>query len=168
MPITGKFDADRGDLVLTRTVLAPRDRIWEHLSSSDRLETWFGTFSGDPTSGRVMVTMLAEPGEAAPTEYVIHACEKGLLLTVSSGMGEDTWRLSLTLADADADSGDGGAVVSLRHHDLPADMLEHVGPGWEWYLDRLTGAVTGGVIPGMDVWNSEYMSLSAEYAALAR
>ena len=58
--------------------------------------------------------------------------------------------------------------LALRHHDLPADMLEHVGPGWEWYLDRLVGAVTGMGVPGMDVWDAQYMSRAPEYAALGR
>lgn len=180
MPITGILDAAGPDLVLTRTVAAPAARIWEHLHRSELLATWFGTFTGDPASGSVMVTMTAEPGEATASEYTIHACEPGRLLTVSSSMGEDTWRLSLELADGgagaapsagagvDADRIGGGSTrLTLRHHDVPREMLQYVGPGWEWYLDRLSGAVTGGAVPGMDVWDSEYMSLGAEYGALA-
>ncbi|MGO1926279.1 MAG: SRPBCC domain-containing protein [Brachybacterium tyrofermentans] len=164
MSITGALDNAGADLVLARTVAAPAARIWEHLHCSELLATWFGTFTGDPASGSVMVTMAAEPGEATASEYTIHACEPGRLLTVSSSMGEDTWRLSLELADAD---GGDGARVALRHHDVPLEMLQYVGPGWEWYLDRLTGAVTGGEVPGMDVWDSRYMTLSEDYAALA-
>lgn len=170
MAITGDLDADGQDLVLIRTIAASRDRIWAHLSTSALLETWFGTVEGDPGSGQVQVTMTAEPGEASAADYTIHACERGALLTVSSAMGADTWRLSVELADADgAEVPDGaGTVISLRHHAVPADMVQHIGPGWEWYLDRLTGAVTGGEIPGMDVWDSRYMTLSEEYARLAR
>lgn len=179
MPITGTLDTAGPDLVLTRTVAAPATRIWEHLHRSELLATWFGTFTGDPASGSVMVTMTAEPGEATASEYTIHACDTDRLLSVSSSTGEGTWRLSLELADAgagvdpggagsDADSAVSGSTrLTLRHHDVPLEMLQHIGPGWEWYLDRLSGAVTGGAIPGMDVWDSEYMSLGAEYAALA-
>lgn len=182
MTITGDLDADGQDLVLTRTLAAPRDRIWAHLSTSALLETWFGTFEGDPGSGQVQVTMTAEPGDSSAAEYTIHACEQSALLTVSSAMGEDTWRLSVELADAGGaeasdsagapdrgEAADGaGTVVSLRHHAVPADMVQHIGPGWEWYLDRLTGAVTGGEIPGMDVWDSRYMTLAEDYARLTR
>ena len=181
MTITGSLDPTGQDLILTRKIAAPAARIWEHLSRSELLATWFGTFTGDPASGTVMVTMTAEPGEAGASEYTIHACEPGRLLSVSSSMGEDTWRLSLELTSAPGDSADadgaaadgydaadggGGTQVVLRHHDLPLEMLQYVGPGWEWYLDRLTGALTGGEIPGMDVWDSEYMSLGEAYAAL--
>ncbi|MGO1225610.1 MULTISPECIES: hypothetical protein [unclassified Brachybacterium] len=176
MPITGTLDTAGPDLVLTRTVAAPAARIWEHLNRSELLGTWFGTFTGDPASGSVMVAMTADPGEASASEYTIHACEPGRLLTVSSSMEEGTWRLSLELADADtgvgpgADDADGAGSgmtrLALRHHDVPLEMLQYVGPGWEWYLDRLLGAVTGGTIPGMDVWDSEYMSLGEAYAAL--
>jgi len=164
MSISGRLDDSGHDLALTRIVPAPAARIWEHVSRSDGLATWYGTFTGDPATGTVQVTMTAEPGEAVTAEYTIHDCEPERLLTVSSSMGEGTWRLSLELAPATpADS----TQVVLRHHDVPLEMLAYVGPGWEWYLDRLTGAVTGGPIPGMDVWDSEYMTLSQEYADLA-
>nr|WP_181861453.1 hypothetical protein [Brachybacterium alimentarium] len=43
MAITGFLDHDGHDLVLTRSVLAPRSLIWDHLTRSDLLATWFGT-----------------------------------------------------------------------------------------------------------------------------
>lgn len=170
MTITGALDPSGQDLLLTRTIDAPAPRIWEHLSRSELLATWFGTFTGDPSSGTVMVAMTAEPGEAVASEYTIHACEPERLLTVSSAMEQDTWRLSLelTAAPGDAVDGAGSTQVVLRHHDVPQAMVQYIGPGWEWYLDRLTGALTGGEIPGMDVWDSRYMSLSEDYAALTR
>ncbi|WP_394214858.1 SRPBCC domain-containing protein [Brachybacterium vulturis] len=176
MTITGSLDATGRELALTRTVPAPARSLWEHLSRSSLLATWYGTFTGDPATGAVQVTMTAEPGQAVAAEFTIHACEPERLLTVSSSMGEDTWRLSLELepvtgtgtdTDVDTDGHEATRIV-LRHHDVPREMLAYVGPGWEWYLDRLTGAVTGGDIPGMDVWDSQYMSLSEAYAALAQ
>jgi uncharacterized protein YndB with AHSA1/START domain len=144
MTITGTLDGP--DLVLRRTVPVARDRIWRHLADPDRLATWYGTFTGDPAEGTIELTMTAEPGEPATSTWTVHACERGRLLTVSSAMGEDTWRLSVELDDA-AD-GAGGAAgdltrLALRHH-----------------------AVTGTRVPGMDVWDEEYMSRAPEYAAL--
>ncbi|ATG50409.1 hypothetical protein CFK38_01865 [Brachybacterium vulturis] len=187
MTITGSLDASGRELALTRTVPVPARSLWEHLSRSSLLATWYGTFTGDPATGTVQVTMTAEPGQAVAAEYTIHACDPEHVLTVSSSMGEGTWRLSLELepatvsdadADADADAdpdamsdavsdGRRATRIVLRHHDVPREMLAYIGPGWEWYLDRLTGVVTGGDIPGMDVWDSEYMPLSESYAALA-
>lgn len=181
MAITGHLDRDGHDLVLVRNIPAPRPQLWALLADPDLLATWFGTYTGDPSTGHVQVTMTAEPGEAAAAEYTIHACEPSELLTVSSSMGESTWKLSVELADidadadADADAGPAsraaaappvGTHVALRHHDVPADMIQHIGPGWEWYLDRLVGVVTGGEVPDMDVWDSRYMTLSDDYAAL--
>lgn len=174
MTITGALDPSGQDLLLTRTITAPAPRIWEHLSRSELLTTWFGSFTGDPSSGTVMVAMTAEPGEAVASEYTIHACEPERLLTVSSAMEQDTWRLSLELSaapgggDTGTADGAGSTQVVLRHHDVPQAMVQYIGPGWEWYLDRLTSALTGGEIPGMDVWDSRYMSLSEDYAALTR
>lgn len=186
MSITGELSADGRDLVLTRSFAATPAQVWQHLVDPARLETWYGTYAGDPASGVVQVTMTAEPGDAGAAPYTIHACEPERLLTVSSAMGEETWRLSLEIAPmgvgadgaggevgADAVGGEpgadavgGGSRVALRHHDVPPAMVEHIGPGWEWYLDRFTGAVTGTRVPGMDVWDAEYMTLAPAYAAL--
>ena len=168
MSITGRLDG--GDLVLRRTVPASRTRIWQHLTESGRLATWYGTYAGDPASGVVEVTMTAEPGEPSTSPWNIHACERERLLIVSSALGDQVWKLSLELEGGS--DGAGGAAgdlthLALRHHDVPADMVEHIGPGWEWYLDWLVGAVTGSRVPGMDVWDAEYMSRAPEYAALA-
>ncbi|MEE1650220.1 SRPBCC domain-containing protein [Brachybacterium sp. J144] len=175
MEITGALTADGTDLVLVRHVPAARAEIWRHLTESERLAAWFGTYTGDPASGTVQVTMTAEPGDAVASDYTIHACAPQELLTVSSAAGEGTWRLSLELedaaggADGDAPAGSagGGTRVALRHHDVPREMVEHIGPGWEWYLDRLIGVATGGDVPGMDVWDAQYMSLAPAYAELA-
>lgn len=163
MEITGALTADGTDLVLVRHVPAARAEVWRHLTESERLAAWFGTYTGDPASGTVQVTMTAEPGDDVASEYTIHACTPQELLTVSSAAGEGTWRLSLELADGAG----GGTRVALRHHDVPREMVENIGPGWEWYLDRLTGAVTGDDVPGMDVWDAQYMSLAPAYAQLA-
>ena len=100
-----------------------------------------------------------------------HLAERERLLIVSSALGDQVWKLSLELEGGS--DGAGGAAgdlthLALRHHDVPADMVEHIGPGWEWYLDRLVGAVTGMGVPGMDVWDAQYMSRAPEYAALGR
>lgn len=70
-----------------------------------------------------------------------------------------------------ASDGSGGTAgdltrIALPHHEVPAEMIEHIGPGREWYLDRLTGVVTGSRVPGMEVWGEQYMSLAPEYVAL--
>lgn len=163
MTISGTLDPTGRDLVLRRTVPVPASTLWAHLTRSSLLATWYGTYTGDPASGTVQVTMTAEPGEAAASPWTIHACEPERLLSVSSAMGEDTWRLSIELEDQPAST-----QVLLRHHDVPAGMVGDIGPGWEWYLDRLHGAVTGGDLPGMEVWESRYMTMSKEYAAITR
>lgn len=100
MPITASLDENGRDLVLIRIVPAARDLLWDDVSSPELLASWFGTYTGDPTSGSVLLTMNAESGDVPAETFTIHACEPRELLTVSSGMGEQTWRLTLTLADA--------------------------------------------------------------------
>jgi uncharacterized protein YndB with AHSA1/START domain len=38
----------------------------------------------------------------------------------------------------------GGTLVTLRHHDLPADEQDMHSHGWTFYLERLTIAASGG------------------------
>ena len=166
MSITGELTTDGRDLVLTREIAATPERVWQHLVDPSLLQTWYGTFTGDPADGVVQVTMTAEPGDTGAAPFTIHACESERLLTVSSAMGEDTWMLSLAITPAGEGEERGGSRIALRHHEVPPAMVEHIGPGWEWYLDRLAGALTGGRIPGMEVWDAEYMTLAPAYAAL--
>ncbi|MBB5832853.1 SRPBCC domain-containing protein [Brachybacterium aquaticum] len=167
MSISGTLDGS--DLVLRRVVPAAPAQVWQHAVDPGRLATWYGTWTGDPASGTVEVTMNAEPGEATPSTYTIHACEPERLLTVSSSMGEGSWLLSLELeGGSDGAGGAAGEVtyLALRHHDVPRDMLQNVGPGWEWYLDRFVGSLSGGDVPTMEVWDSHYMPRAGEYEAL--
>lgn len=163
-PITGTREGS--DLVLVRDLPASRAEVWAHLSDSAKLESWFGTFTGDPASGTVQVTGNAEPGDPTPAEYTIHECTPEEVLEVSSAFGEGSWRLRLELsATPGADGGD-STRLAFRHVDVPAAMIGDVGAGWEWYLDRLTGALTGEDVPGLDVWEPDYMPLAAAYAEL--
>ena len=132
MTITGTLDTAGRDLVLTRVVAAPAARIWEHVSRSALLATWYGAYTGDPASGSVQVTMTAEPGEASTSDYTIHACEPGRLLTVSASM-EGTWTLSLELTP----DADGGTQVARTMQLLQVTSLAELTPAHVTQLERL-------------------------------
>ena len=46
-------------------------------------------------------------------------------------------------------------------------MAENVGPGWEYYLDRLVAAEAGRSVAEVD-WDAYYPALSSSYADLFR
>ena len=57
--LTGRLDDDRRTLVLTRQFDVPAEQLWTDFTDPDRLERWFGAWTGDPASGQVMLTMSA-------------------------------------------------------------------------------------------------------------
>lgn len=143
-------------LVLTRTFHAPLEDVWAALTESDRLARWFASWEGDPASGRVRVTWAFEEG--APSEdYVIDACEPPRHLRVHNE-GDDVWTIDASLAH---DAG----VTTLRFAQVLDDrsIVTDVGPGWEYYLDRLEESVRTGETATVE-WEG-YLAKGAEYSA---
>lgn len=159
MTPTGELDG--GALVLRRTFPTGIDHVWASITESERLACWFGTWTGDPTSGSVMVTMNAEaePGPAVP--YAIEACDPPHLLSVSADGPGGRWHLTAHLSEVD-----GATTLVLTQRDVDLDALRFIGPGWEWYLDRLVGAVTDREPPSMEAFETDYLSMSPAYKTL--
>ena len=159
---TGRYDPAERCLVLERRFAAPIDDVWLGITESARLARWFGTWTGDPASGSVMVTMTAEAEPVPPTRYVIEQCEPPRLLAVTATDDHGTWRLRAELSD---DLGE--TLLVFRQMELDVGAVGDVGPGWEWYLDRLTASVVGHEPPGLPAFDAEYMPLSTAYSAMA-
>jgi len=129
-------------VVFTRTFRAPIEAVWAAVTEPGRLERWIGTWTGDPASGEVSFRMTAE-GEDVPAEtYYIDVCDEPRRLVTRSWSADDpetVWRLELDLAEADG-------VTTLTFAQAMDDpkMAENVGPGWDYYLDRLVAAEDGG------------------------
>lgn len=157
---TGRTDRD-GWLVFTRTFAAPIEDVWAAVTEPDRLARWIGTWTGDPDSGSVAFTMTAE-GDDAPVEtYRIEACHPPHLLLVTT-IDEDggTWRLRLALSEAD-----GTTSLDFAQHLTDPGLAAHVGPGWDYYLDRLVAAESGGDVASVE-FGDYYPALSDHYRAL--
>lgn len=146
-------------LVFERRYRAPIIDVWDSITESERLGRWFGTWSGDPTSGRVTVVWTAEEGQPA-SDYEIEICDAPRRLRVHS-VGDDTaeiWTLDLALSEA-------VGVTTLRFAQLvePHVNVADVGPGWQYYLDRLDAARSG-LDASTVSWGEEYLRLGERYA----
>lgn len=161
MTPTGAITDDAA-LVLRRRFRSPIDDVWASVTESDRLARWFGTWTGDPASGSVMVTMNAEPGDVPAVEYTIDACDPPRLLSVSSVDDYGTWLITVELVEAD-----GGTELTFVQRDLDLDQVHLVGPGWEWYLDRLVAAVAGRRPPTSADFESTYLEMGDAYRSAA-
>ncbi len=158
--ITGRREQRDGQdhLVLTRTFQAPVEDVWAALTESERLGRWFATWTGDPSTGQVQVRWEFE--EDVPEEtYVIEACEAPHRLRVRN-VAEDpgqVWTLDLRLRE------EAGLTVLDFAQVLTATLpVTEVGPGWEYYLDRLSHSVSTGEVSARG-WDG-YLELAPEYA----
>ncbi|MGL5850740.1 MAG: SRPBCC domain-containing protein [Phycicoccus sp.] len=156
-------------LVYTRVFAAPLDDVWAACTEPARMERWIGTWAGDPSSGEVAFRMTAE-GEDAPEEvWLVEECRPPHRFAVRSreeqpfsedGSGETTpWLLTLELTETD-----GRTTLTFTQEIASADVAASVGPGWDYYLDRLVADLGGGAAASVS-WES-YEARSEEYRAL--
>jgi uncharacterized protein YndB with AHSA1/START domain len=159
-------------VVFTRTFTAPVADVWAACTEPGRMQRWIGTWSGDPTSGEVAFRMTAEGDDVPEEVYLVEACEPPHRLVVRSrdtaafsgdGSGPRVaWQHTLELTEVD------GVTTLTFTQVVPegpvgADLVASVGPGWDYYLDRLVTAFGGGQ-PGEPF--EPYLERSEHYRGL--
>jgi len=148
----------------TRTFRAPLEDVWAAVTESDRLARWIGRWEGDPTTGEVRFQMLYEGDEMPPETFRIDACEAPHRLditttSVSADGGTESWQLRLRLSE------EGGVTTLTFAQDVPdLEMAAGVGPGWDYYLDRMVVAEQGGD-PARVVFEDYFPGLADHYRA---
>jgi uncharacterized protein YndB with AHSA1/START domain len=146
------------DLVLERVLPGSIEDAWASITESDRLARWFCTWTGEPRVGATLeLTLVAEEGDARSQAEIL-ACEPPTHLAVSTHDQGGTWLLEATLTPIDSKH----TRLRLVHHLDEEAKSEDVGPGWEYYLDRLVAAMNGNPMPDFDDY---WPSLSSAYAA---
>jgi len=149
-------------LVIERTFRAPVEDVWAAVTESQRLGRWIGTWTGDPASGQVIFRMTAE-GEDVEDEHVtVHECDPPRRLVVSWDSGPSAggrWHVELDLDEV-------AGVTTLTFAQPVPDTAtgRDVGPGWEYYLDRLVADQGDGEVSAV-AW-SDYEGMAGHYEAL--
>lgn len=160
---TGRIhhDGDIRTLRLTRTFRASIDDVWAAVTEPERLERWIGTWTGDPADGRVGFRMTAEEGEPVEEDMEIRECEPPRRLALISHVGVQLWQLELDLVEENG-------VTTLTFTQVGIDPVEaeSVGPGWEYYLDRLVAAETGGDVSAIDFERDYFPAMQDFYRSL--
>jgi uncharacterized protein YndB with AHSA1/START domain len=144
-------------LVQTRTFDAPIEDVWAAVTEPERLARWIGTWTGDPESGSVRFRMLFEEGHDG-NPMTIRVCEPPHRLHVTSHLGEQEWLLELDLTQSD-----GVTTLTFSQPGIAPDQVGDVGPGWEYYLDRLVDAETGADPDQRDFDRDYYPAMAAHY-----
>ncbi len=148
-------------LIYERHLAAPIEVVWATLTDSERTARWYGSWTGTPGAGNtIQVTWTAEEGQ--PTEKMtIVACESPRLLTLSGG--QDPEFPFVTTVEL-WDEGE-GTRLEFRQPMWGEANPAMLGTGWEFYLDRLTGALAGD--EELPIWDDRYAALQPHYEELA-
>jgi len=156
---TGRIER-RGEqhvLVQTREFRAPIEDVWAAVTEPERLARWIGSWTGDPTSGAVDFRMTFE-GEGHPSEQMeIRVCEPPRRLHLTSRAGEQVWLIELDLTHAD-----GTTTVTFSQPGVTRDQVGDIGPGWDYYLDRLVDVETG-ADPALRDFERDYHPATSEH-----
>lgn len=143
-------------LILTRTFRAGIEDVWTSVTEPASTARWFGPWEGDAGPGKtVRLQMLFEQGQPW-IDVSIEKCEAPRHLLVTSRDESGEMRVELTLTQT-GDTTELRFVQHLSDPKLAADM----GPGWEYYLDKLVAAREGSVQP---VFADYYPAQKAYYA----
>ncbi|TFD49840.1 hypothetical protein E3T55_10445 [Cryobacterium frigoriphilum] len=140
---TGRL-AQREDglyIMFDRLFNEPIEKVWASLSRPAELEKWIGTYTGSPTTGAVRFRMTAEA--EAEWEYVnIRECVAPHRFTGDFGTGPKAWHALFHLVE-----GDGMTTLTFGQRLHTAAEAATVGPGWDYYLDRLVAVRAGRALP---------------------
>ncbi len=134
----------------------PIDRVWSALTEPDRVARWFGTWTGDPSTGTIEL-LMAEDESSTPQTVTILQCQPPTRLSVDLPSPDGSWRLSVSLRAQDGET----TLLFTQRLAEPYDASS-IGPGWHYYLDRLGAVVAGVTVP--DRWDDYYPSLQDAYA----
>lgn len=149
------------NLVILRRFRATADEVWRELTESERLERWIGRWEGDPKTGHITFFMTAEGDDPEPEVYTILECDRPRRFAGDTSQGEGSWHLWFELAEESP----GDTVLTFGQRLNPGEDVGSIGPGWEYYLDRLVAAQAG--LDADDVeWDDYFPALQPEYEKL--
>lgn len=155
-------DGDATYVQFVRTFRAPITDVWAAVTESDRLARWLGSWTGDPATGSVLFQMLFEGDEVPQEHFAIDECTPPYRLRITTSMPHDGenpehWQLQVDLAESD-----GVTTLTFAQNVPDPSMAESVGPGWDYYLDRMVVAEAGGDVAAVD-FDDYFPALSEHY-----
>ena len=144
-------------LQFDRLFHAPIEDVWYSLTNPNAMQAWIGTYTGRPATGGVRFKMTYED-DADWQNVTILECDPPHRFLADSGPSPDGIRVFCHLVEK------GGMTTLTLGQRLPnpADAAS-MGPGWDFYLDRLTAARAGRPMPA---WDEYYPALSPYYKEL--
>ena len=124
---------------------APIDDVWASLTEPERFARWYGSMKGEPGPGRTITVAMTAEKEVVEEAARILECAPPHRFVVELGGQQPPWHVSVTLREE-------GGVTTLTFVQRLTDDIDatDVGPGWEYYADRLAASRDGGTMPDWD------------------
>jgi len=141
---TGRLRGD--DLVLTRTFRAPIDDVWTSVTSSESTARWFGPWERTADDKKIRIQMAFEDGKPWLDGTIEH-CEAPHQLAVRTKSAYGEKLLSIKLSESA-----GTTTLEFVHHRVNRKAVGELGPGWEYYLDKLVASREGQPQPAFDTY----------------
>ena len=107
-----------------------------------------------------MFYMTAEDDQAPPEEYTILECNPPHRFAGDTSAASGSWHVWFELA-----SRGGSTVLTFGQRLNPEDEVGSIGPGWEYYLDRLV-AVCNGKDAATVSWDDYFPAMQPSYERL--
>ncbi|NMO02686.1 SRPBCC family protein [Gordonia sp. TBRC 11910] len=147
--------------VWQREFNAPIDDVWAAVTEPERLARWIGTWTGDPADGHVRFQMLFEGDDATGEMFTIDECEPPHRLRITTSMPNDGENPEHWLLRLDLEETDGVTTLTFAQNVPDLKLAQGVGPGWDYYLDRMVAAESGGSVESIVF--DDYSSSMTEY-----
>lgn len=161
MPTTPKasgYLSPTGAVVFPRRLPLSVEEAWAAVTDPARTAPWIGPWSGDPATGTVELTMIAEDGAPVVSVGIVR-CEAPHLVVVTTV--PDGWVLTVRIEGDDDE-----VVISLEQDIADAESAASIGPGWDFYMDRLVEAEAGRDPEAIRFSPDYHPGLSEHYRAL--
>ena len=145
-------------LQFDRLFYAPIEDVWYSLTNPTAMQAWIGTYTGSPATGGVRFKRMFEEGADWQNVSILE-CQAPHRFLADSGPGPEGVRVFCHLVE-------GGGMTTLtlgQRLQSPTDAAT-IGPGWDYYLDRLAAARAGRELPA---WEQYYPAFAPHYRELS-
>jgi uncharacterized protein YndB with AHSA1/START domain len=144
-------------LEFDRELPEPIDVVWAAFTEPTELERWIGTWSGDGRVGGTVIFQMTVEGAAEGEAVLIVDCAPPTHLVVDWQIPDQPkWQVEVTLHS----TSESVTGVTFVHRMTSSDALGDIGPGWQYYLDRLEASLAQTPMPE---WDDYYPALKNLY-----
>lgn len=132
--------------------------IWDAFTTAEGLRAWAGILRGTADSGDLRFAFLEEGLESASGSVQVHRCRPPYKFRLTADTEQGAWDLGLDLS-----SRTGTKKITFIHELGASDDPGTIGPGWEYYLQRMLVHLEGGDVHSVK-WDDYYPALAPTYA----